>query len=193
MMTAFTTQVLPSTTAALLMFCTSSSMNAAPRKKKCQSDRPQAADRLPRLESPHARRRTAAPARPRAGSTAPGCVGVLEVDVRPVVGRQLVSCRSARIGCLACHSRDRARPAAGRRRCGRRTVCSLSPTTNISPAPAVAVAAARGTRAARGRTPRPMPSPCGRRCNGLWPPRSSAPSRRRACSSFFACARLSRV
>ena len=37
-MTALTCQVLPSTTDALLMFCTSRSMNAAPRKKKCQCD-----------------------------------------------------------------------------------------------------------------------------------------------------------
>ena len=35
-MTALTSQVLPSATDALLMFCTSSNKKAAPRKKKCQ-------------------------------------------------------------------------------------------------------------------------------------------------------------
>ena len=61
MMTAFTTQVLPSTTAALLMFCTSSSMNAAPRKKKCQLDPAPPAERVGRLR---------ACTRPRANSSA---------------------------------------------------------------------------------------------------------------------------
>ena len=42
MITALTCQVFPRTTDALLMFWTSSSRNAAPRKKKCQCERSQA-------------------------------------------------------------------------------------------------------------------------------------------------------
>ena len=38
--TALTDQVLPNATAALLMFCTSSNMNAAPKQKKCTGPLP---------------------------------------------------------------------------------------------------------------------------------------------------------
>ena len=64
MITELTHQVLPSASEALLMFCTSSSRKAAPRKKKCHSGRPQRkrAELPPEMRLPTTNRPTRSPA-----------------------------------------------------------------------------------------------------------------------------------
>ena len=85
MITALTTQVFPKATDALLMFWTSSSRNAAPRKKKVPMGTLPAAEYLLQFETPlavqnHADHQHGQQVEQH-GNTA-----VLEVDVRPVVG-----------------------------------------------------------------------------------------------------------
>ena len=163
MMTAFTTQVLPSTTAALLMFCTSSSMNAAPRKKKCQlapvptaPPRRVVPSRSPAEGEQH-RPEAAASRKYRARERR-----LLQVDVRPVVGR-----RRGRAGQFAAAARRLPLPDQLRQlRVGGDAPLDrvrLSPATNITP-PQPYPLTARGTPAARGRTPPRSAPPCGRRC-----------------------------